>query len=140
MVTSTRSMSDLAHTVSCDRLPHRMAARMDRSSFTCSTSASRASLNFRWIDRCSMRRSRRGCREEYLLRTLLAAGLQQLDQLRDPRRANIRPALGRVDPPEIVLAVETGERVEEPPGLGLGVERGCHVSRQGLARRMLVRE
>ena len=31
IVTSTRSMSDFAQTVSCDRLPHRMAARMERS-------------------------------------------------------------------------------------------------------------
>src|SRR2546426_6739871 len=54
---------------------------MDRSSLTCSTSASRASLNFRWIDPCSMRRSRGGCREECLLRTLLAASLQRLDHL-----------------------------------------------------------
>src|SRR5262245_6726950 len=47
---STRSMSDLAHTVSCDRLPQRIAARMERSSFTCSMSAASASLNFCWID------------------------------------------------------------------------------------------
>ena len=35
-------MSDLAQTVSCDRLPQRIAARTERSSFTCSTSASSA--------------------------------------------------------------------------------------------------
>ena len=43
MVTSTRSMSDLAHTVSCERLPQRIAARTERSSFTRATSASSAS-------------------------------------------------------------------------------------------------
>src|SRR5215471_14555728 len=48
MVTSIRSMSDLAQTVSCDRLPQRMAARMERSSLTCSTSASSAALNVCW--------------------------------------------------------------------------------------------
>ena len=31
IVTSTRSMSDFAQTVSCDRLPQRMAARIERS-------------------------------------------------------------------------------------------------------------
>ena len=31
MVTSTRSMSDRAHTVSCDMLPARITARTDRS-------------------------------------------------------------------------------------------------------------
>src|SRR5471030_1476858 len=46
MVTSARSMSDFAQTVSCDRLPQRMAARMDRSSFTCATRLSSASVNF----------------------------------------------------------------------------------------------
>ena len=33
MVTSTRSMSDFAQTVSCERLPQRMAARIERSCF-----------------------------------------------------------------------------------------------------------
>ena len=44
-------MSDFAQTVSCDRLPQRMAARTERSPFTCSTSASSAAANFCWIDR-----------------------------------------------------------------------------------------
>src|SRR5262245_52005946 len=46
MVTSTRSMSDLAHTVSCDMLPHSTAARTERSVLTCSINRSRAALNF----------------------------------------------------------------------------------------------
>src|SRR5580658_7465429 len=46
MVTSTRSISDLAQTVSCDRLPQRMAASMERSRLTCSTSVSSAAPNF----------------------------------------------------------------------------------------------
>ena len=44
-VTSTRSMSDLAHTVSCERLPQRTAARTERSSFTSAMSASSALVN-----------------------------------------------------------------------------------------------
>jgi hypothetical protein len=47
IVTNTRSMSDFSQTVSCDRLPHRMAARMERSSLTCSTRASSAAVNCR---------------------------------------------------------------------------------------------
>src|SRR5262245_49211706 len=50
MVTSTKSMSDLAQTVSCARLPQRRAARTERSPFTCSTSASSAAVNCCWID------------------------------------------------------------------------------------------
>src|SRR5258708_1747050 len=50
MVTSARSMSDFAHTISCDRLPQRMAARIDRSCFTCATRSSSASVNFFWMD------------------------------------------------------------------------------------------
>ena len=38
-------MSDFAQTVSCDRLPQRMAARIERSSLICSTSASSAAVN-----------------------------------------------------------------------------------------------
>ncbi len=38
-------MSDFSQTVSCDRLPQRMAARTERSRLTSSTSASRASVN-----------------------------------------------------------------------------------------------
>src|SRR5215813_6840909 len=48
-------MSDFAHTVSYDRLPQRMAARTERSPFTCSTSASSASVNCCWIDPFPMR-------------------------------------------------------------------------------------
>src|SRR5581483_7651796 len=48
-VTSTRSMSDFAQTVSCDRLPQRMAARTEASLCTCPISASSASVNFCWI-------------------------------------------------------------------------------------------
>ena len=40
-------MSDFAQTVSCDRLPQRMAARTLRSSFSCATSASSAAVNRR---------------------------------------------------------------------------------------------
>ena len=63
IVTSTRSMSDFAQTVSCDRLPQRIAARTERSRFTCSTSASSASVNFCWIDSFPNRRgqARRPC-------------------------------------------------------------------------------
>src|SRR5690348_12867483 len=50
MVIRARSISDFSHTVSCDRLPQRMAARIDRSCFTCATSSSRAWLNFFWMD------------------------------------------------------------------------------------------
>ena len=50
MVTSTRSMSDFAQTVSCDRLPQRMAARIERSFSTCATRSSSASVNFFWMD------------------------------------------------------------------------------------------
>src|SRR5215831_19455695 len=50
MVTSTRSMSDLAQTVSCERLPQRIAARMERSCLICATRASSASVNFFWVD------------------------------------------------------------------------------------------
>src|SRR5260221_1056807 len=50
MVTSARSISDFSQTVSCERLPQRIAARMDRSCFTCSTRWSSASLNFFWMD------------------------------------------------------------------------------------------
>ena len=50
MVTSARSMSDFAQTVSCDRLPQRMAARIERSCFTCFTRSSSASVNFFWTD------------------------------------------------------------------------------------------
>src|SRR5262245_36299462 len=45
MVTSTRSMSDFSQTVSWDRLPQRIAARIERSSFNCSASTSSARLN-----------------------------------------------------------------------------------------------
>src|SRR6185436_7024734 len=48
-------MSDFAQTASYDRLPQRMAARMERSSFTCSMSASSASVNFCWIAPVPMR-------------------------------------------------------------------------------------
>src|SRR4029450_4386315 len=44
---STRSMSDFAHTMSCERLPQRIAARIARSSRICSTSASSAAVNRR---------------------------------------------------------------------------------------------
>src|SRR5215468_22705 len=47
-VTRTRSISDLAHTVSWDRLPHRIAATIERSLLICSTSASSARLNSSW--------------------------------------------------------------------------------------------
>src|SRR5689334_4202887 len=50
IVTSAKSMSDFAQTVSCERLPHRIAARMDRSSLTCATRSPSASLNFCWMD------------------------------------------------------------------------------------------
>src|SRR5215471_11734150 len=50
MVTSARSMSDFAQTVSCDRLPQRIAARIDRSCFTCATRSLSASVNFFWMD------------------------------------------------------------------------------------------
>src|SRR2546425_12557047 len=50
MVTSARSISDFAQTVSCDRLPQRMAARIDRSPFTCSMRSSSASVNFFWTE------------------------------------------------------------------------------------------
>ena len=50
MVTSTRSMSDFAQTVSCDRLPQRMAAKIDRSFRICATRSSSASVNFFWMD------------------------------------------------------------------------------------------
>src|SRR5438105_1715345 len=53
MVIRMRSMSDLAHTVSWDRLPHRMAASTERSTFTCSTKASSASLNDWWTEQLS---------------------------------------------------------------------------------------
>src|SRR5207247_2508315 len=49
IVTSARSMSDFAQTVSCDRLPQRMAARIDRSCFTCATRSSSAWVNFLWM-------------------------------------------------------------------------------------------
>src|SRR5262249_29368334 len=45
MVTSKRSISDFDQTVSCDRLPHRIAARMERSRFSCSTRTESAALN-----------------------------------------------------------------------------------------------
>jgi hypothetical protein len=45
MVTSARSMSDFAQTVSWDRLPHRIAARIERSPFTCAMRSSSASVN-----------------------------------------------------------------------------------------------
>ena len=38
-------MSDFAHTMSCERLPQRIAARIARSSRICSTSASSATVN-----------------------------------------------------------------------------------------------
>jgi hypothetical protein len=50
-------MSDLDHTVSCDRLPQSMAASTERSPRTCSTRTSSASLNFFWIDPFSMGRT-----------------------------------------------------------------------------------
>src|SRR6266566_3832227 len=50
MVTSARSMSDFSQTVSCERLPQRMAARIERSPFTCATSSSSASANLFWTD------------------------------------------------------------------------------------------
>src|SRR5882672_4519090 len=43
-------MSDFAQTVSYDRLPQRMAARIDLSCFTCATRSSSASANFFWMD------------------------------------------------------------------------------------------
>ena len=46
IVTSTRSMSDFSHTGSCERLPQRIAARIERSRLIFSTRASSASLNF----------------------------------------------------------------------------------------------
>src|SRR5215216_3621049 len=58
IVTSTRSMSDFAQTVSCDRLPHRMAARIERSALIRSTRASSAVVNVWWIEPDAMRRSR----------------------------------------------------------------------------------
>src|SRR5262245_54025188 len=39
-------MSDLAQTVSCERLPHSIAARMERSRFNCPTSSLSGVLNF----------------------------------------------------------------------------------------------
>src|ERR1700685_192217 len=42
-------MSDLAHTASCDKLPQRIAARIDLSRFTSATSSSSASANFSFI-------------------------------------------------------------------------------------------
>src|SRR6187200_2565602 len=45
IVTSTRSISDLAQTVSCERLPQRTTARIARSSLISSTSASSAAVN-----------------------------------------------------------------------------------------------
>jgi len=40
--------SERAQTVSCDRLPQRMAARMERCCLITSTRASRAALNCQW--------------------------------------------------------------------------------------------
>src|SRR5688572_8802097 len=53
-VTRPRSMSDFAHTVSCDRLPQRIAARIDRSCLICSTSASSAVVNVCLIASCGI--------------------------------------------------------------------------------------
>src|SRR5262245_16322087 len=55
IVTSAMSMSDFAHTLSFDRLPARMAARIVVSLFSCSTSAANASVNFCWSDSFPMR-------------------------------------------------------------------------------------
>ena len=46
MVTSTRSMSDFAQTVSCERLPQRMAARIERSCLHLRDEIVSASANF----------------------------------------------------------------------------------------------
>src|SRR5215471_21618367 len=55
MVTKTRSMSDRAHTVSCARLPQRMAASTDESFSTCRMSPSSAAANAWGTDGSLMR-------------------------------------------------------------------------------------
>ena len=55
IVTSTRSMSDFAQTVSCERLPQRTTARIARSFLISSTSASSAAVNVWWIEFLCMR-------------------------------------------------------------------------------------
>ena len=62
-------MSDFAQTVSCDRLPQRIAARTERSSLTCSTSASSASVNFCWM----LSGVGAGCGREFFLMLLIFA-------------------------------------------------------------------
>src|SRR5918993_5568618 len=53
-VTNTRSISDLAQTTSCERLPHSSAARMERSALACKTRASSAAANRCWTsDACT---------------------------------------------------------------------------------------
>src|SRR5262249_25286439 len=71
---------------------------------------------------------------------LLAARLQQLDELGNARRASSRSPLGRIDPTQIILAIEAGQPVKKPRGLGVGLESARDVGRQGLALRTLDRE
>ena len=47
-VMNTRSISDFAHTTSCDRLPQSSAARIERSALACATSASSAAVKRCW--------------------------------------------------------------------------------------------
>src|SRR5688572_18225637 len=105
MVTSSRSMSDFAQTVSCDMLPQMIAASTARSSFTLSTSTCSAASNTEAT----------GC----FISPLLPAGLQQPDHLGDPADSLFGLLLRRVEPFQVALAVELGDRVPEDRRLRL---------------------
>ena len=59
--------------------------------------------------------------------TLLAALLQQVDHLRDPKRALVRSALGGVNPAQPLGAVKLRKRVERCTRIRVSVERGRDV-------------
>ena len=66
---------------------------------------------------------------------LLDSGREQVDDLGDPRRAELGPPGGGVDPAEIGLAVELRQRVEERRGGGVGFQgRGDVVGQVGALR------
>jgi alpha-1,2-mannosyltransferase len=58
---------------------------------------------------------------------LLDAGREQVDDLGDARRAQVGAPFGRVDPVEVGLAVELGQRVPERRGSWIRLERGGDV-------------
>jgi hypothetical protein len=63
------------------------------------------------------------------------AASQQGDHLRDPRSPQLRPALRRIDPPQVSLAVEGREGVPERSRIRMGCQSLRDVVGQVIPRR-----